>query len=66
MHEVFNMGCGFCVVVPSADAEGAVELLGKEHRGSSVIGEVTDAPGVVELPVAGLTGRRGEGFKTHG
>ena len=23
MHEVFNMGCGFCVVVPAADADGA-------------------------------------------
>ncbi len=28
MYEVFNMGCGFVVVVPAADASAAVELLG--------------------------------------
>src|SRR3954451_23055518 len=26
MYEVFNMGCGFCVVVPADDAEAAVAL----------------------------------------
>ena len=24
MHEVFNMGCGFCVVVPAEQADDAV------------------------------------------
>ena len=56
MYEVFNMGCGLCCVVPQADAERAAEALG-----GAVIGEVTGRGGVVE--VAGLEGRRGEGFR---
>jgi phosphoribosylformylglycinamidine cyclo-ligase len=66
LWEVFNMGCGFCVVVPAADAAAAVELLAKRHPGTSVIGEVTDVAGVVELPQAGLAGRAGEGFRKPG
>ncbi|MDQ3647809.1 MAG: phosphoribosylformylglycinamidine cyclo-ligase [Actinomycetota bacterium] len=62
MNEVFNMGCGFvCVVGPTtAGAGDTVDLLAEFHPGAAVIGEVTDRAGVVE--VAGLTGRRGEGF----
>src|SRR5919199_1041406 len=41
MWEVFNMGCGFCVVVPEEHADAAVELLAKHHRGAAVIGSVT-------------------------
>jgi phosphoribosylformylglycinamidine cyclo-ligase len=48
MHRVFNMGCGFCVVVPSANADETVGLLSGRHPGTRVIGEVTDRPGVVE------------------
>jgi phosphoribosylaminoimidazole (AIR) synthetase len=55
MYEVFNMGCGLCCVVPAADAGEAVRVLGGE-----TIGEVTDREGVIE--VAGLEGRRGQGF----
>jgi phosphoribosylformylglycinamidine cyclo-ligase len=62
MHEVFNMGCGFCAVVPAESAAAAVELLGARHPGTSVIGEVTDSAGLVELPRLGLTGREGEGL----
>ena len=62
LYEVFNMGCGFCVVVPPADADAALELLGRHHPGSEVIGKATTATGVVELPKQGLIGRRGEGF----
>ena len=62
LYEVFNMGCGFCVVVPHADAEAATELLGRHHPGTAVIGHTTTATGVVELPKQGLIGRRGEGF----
>jgi phosphoribosylformylglycinamidine cyclo-ligase len=61
-YEVFNMGCGFCVVVPRAEAEATVELLERHHPGSAVIGQATTATGVVELPRQGLIGRRGEGF----
>ncbi|MBU3675130.1 MAG: phosphoribosylformylglycinamidine cyclo-ligase, partial [Solirubrobacteraceae bacterium] len=42
MWEVFNMGCGFVAVVPEADAEAAVELLGERHPGTARIGTVTD------------------------
>jgi phosphoribosylformylglycinamidine cyclo-ligase len=61
MYEVFNMGCGFCCVVPADDAAAAVELLAERHRGTAVIGTVTDSAGVVELPTVGLKGRS-EGF----
>ena len=50
MHQVFNMGCGFCCVVPGAEAERAVELLQKRHQGTARIGEVTSNAGVVERP----------------
>jgi len=63
LYEVFNMGCGFCVVVPPDDADAALELLGRHHPGSALIGQTTTATGVVELPEQGLIGRRGEGFK---
>ncbi|HEY7630192.1 MAG TPA: phosphoribosylformylglycinamidine cyclo-ligase [Thermoleophilaceae bacterium] len=63
MWETFNMGCGFCCVVPEAQAGAAVELLGDHHPGTAVIGSVTAEAGVVELPGAGLNGRRGEGFQ---
>ncbi len=64
LYEVFNMGCGFCVVVPHEDADAATELLGRHHPGTAVIGQATTATGVVELPKQGLVGRRGEGFRT--
>jgi len=62
LYEVFNMGCGFCVVVPHEDADVAVGLLKRHHPGTAVIGQTTTATGVVELPKQGLIGRRGEGF----
>jgi len=62
MHEVFNMGCGFCVVVPADQADDAVALLGGRHPGAAVIGSVTDSAGLVELPGDGLAGRGGQGF----
>src|SRR3954454_6076088 len=63
MHEVFNMGCGFCCVVPRDQADAAIALLSQRHPGAAVIGETTDRAGVVELPRAGLEGRSG-GFAT--
>jgi len=62
LYEVFNMGVGFCVVVPHDDADEAVELLERHHPGTAVIGQTTTATGIVELPKQGLIGRRGEGF----
>ena len=32
MHDVFNMGCGFCCVVAAADEGAALELLRSHHR----------------------------------
>ena len=63
LYEVFNMGCGFCVVVPREEADTAVRLLDRHHPGTAVIGQTTTAAGVVELPKQGLIGRRGEGFR---
>jgi phosphoribosylformylglycinamidine cyclo-ligase len=62
LYEVFNMGCGFCCVVPAEDADAAVELLALRHPGTAVIGRTTTAAGVVELPRENLRGTR-DGFK---
>jgi phosphoribosylformylglycinamidine cyclo-ligase len=66
LYEVFNMGCGFCCVVPWDDAGAAAELLSRRHPGSAVIGRATSAVGVVELPRVGLVGRRPAGFAPAG
>jgi phosphoribosylformylglycinamidine cyclo-ligase len=47
MHEVFNMGCGFCVVVPENDEERALDMLRGHHPGAARIGRVTDDSGHV-------------------
>lgn len=47
MHEVFNMGCGFCVTVPEADLEPALAILRPHHAAARRIGSVTDRAGVV-------------------
>jgi len=62
MQEVFNMGCGFCCVVPAPQADEALALLGGRHPGAAVVGSVTDAVGAVELVAAGLRGTRDGGF----
>jgi phosphoribosylformylglycinamidine cyclo-ligase len=59
MWEVFNMGCGFCVVVPSEAAAEAVALLCAHHPGTAVIGQVTTDAGTVSVPAAGLAGGAG-------
>ncbi|MBV9003549.1 MAG: phosphoribosylformylglycinamidine cyclo-ligase [Solirubrobacterales bacterium] len=55
MWEVFNMGCGFCAIVPADRSAAAVALLAGRHPGTAVIGRVTDQAGRVELPGLGLT-----------
>jgi phosphoribosylformylglycinamidine cyclo-ligase len=55
MWEVFNMGCGFCVVVPEPAADEATALLAAHHRGTRRIGTVTDHAGSVEVTPLGLT-----------
>src|SRR5262245_25903533 len=44
MHVVFNMGCGFCVVVAADDEAGALRLLQRHHPQAQRIGRVTDGP----------------------
>ncbi len=56
MWEVFNMGCGFCVIVAHADAAAALEVLSGPHPGAAVIGHLTDAAGHLALPTVGLVG----------
>jgi phosphoribosylformylglycinamidine cyclo-ligase len=56
MWEVFNMGCGFCVMVPADRAEETVELLSRHHPGAAVIGQLTAEAGIVSLPGIGLVG----------
>ena len=46
MHEVFNMGCGFCVIVPEADVEAAVGTLSGRPTGRrGGIGSVAEPAG---------------------
>jgi len=45
MHEVFNMGCGFCCVVAAADEQSALELLRRHHPEAGRIGRATDRAG---------------------
>lgn len=47
MYAVFNMGLGFVVIVPDADADAAVDLLAAHHPGTGRIGSVTSAAGEV-------------------
>jgi phosphoribosylformylglycinamidine cyclo-ligase len=66
LWETFNMGCGFCCVVPAEQAVTAAELLSGRHPGTEVIGRATERDGVVELPGQGLMGRRDSGFAAGG
>jgi phosphoribosylformylglycinamidine cyclo-ligase len=52
LYEVFNMGCGFCCVVPGDQAADAARIVGGQR-----IGEATTDAGVVELPTQRLRGR---------
>jgi phosphoribosylformylglycinamidine cyclo-ligase len=55
MWEVFNMGCGFCAVVPQSTAASATALLASNHPGARRIGTVTERAGLIELPALGLS-----------
>lgn len=47
MYDVFNMGCGFCVVVPPGDEAAALDLLRSHYPAAKRIGRATDASGDV-------------------
>ena len=55
MWEVFNMGCGFVVVVPEERADAAITLLAAHHPGTARIGTVDDVGGTVTVPSLGLS-----------
>jgi phosphoribosylformylglycinamidine cyclo-ligase len=54
MWGVFNMGCGFCCVVPAADADAAVAVLAEHHPGAARVGSVTADAGRLAVPGAGV------------
>lgn len=47
MHEVFNMGCGFCCVVAPGDEAAALELLRRRYPGAQTIGRAVHGPRTV-------------------
>jgi phosphoribosylformylglycinamidine cyclo-ligase len=47
MYEVFNMGCGFCVVVPAGDEAAALQLLRAHYPDARRIGRATEGPKAV-------------------
>jgi phosphoribosylformylglycinamidine cyclo-ligase len=44
MHEVFNMGCGFCCVVAADDENRALDLLRHHYPGAKRIGTAATGP----------------------
>lgn len=46
MFNIFNMGIGMVIALDAAEAEKAVEILGRHGERASVIGRITDKPGV--------------------
>ncbi len=56
MYGVFNMGCGFCVVVPAADEAAALELLRRHYPEAKRVGRATEGPREVRRQVGQLPG----------
>ena len=50
MHEVFNMGCGFCVIVAADDEEAALVRLRSQYPDAKRIGRATGDAGKVVRP----------------
>lgn len=46
MYRTFNMGVGFCAIVPKADAEQAIRIFKKYRMGARVIGKIEKGAGV--------------------
>ena len=44
MHDVFNMGCGFCIVVAVDDEPAALELLRRHYPAAKRIGRAVEGP----------------------
>ena len=67
MYRVFNMGIGFCVIVPPEHEARAIAILGAHGKACQRIGTVVEDAGErVWIEQAGLVGRAGEGFASEG
>ena len=67
MYEVFNMGIGFCVVLPEAYADAAIGIAHGNGTDAYRIGRtVPDPERTVTLPKQRLRGWRGKGFERAG
>ncbi|MDX6600818.1 MAG: phosphoribosylformylglycinamidine cyclo-ligase [Solirubrobacterales bacterium] len=44
MHDVFNMGCGFCCIVAAVDSEQALDLLRPHYPEAQRIGSAAEGP----------------------
>ena len=44
MHEVFNMGCGFCCIVAAGGEDEALALLRRHYPGAKRIGSAVEGP----------------------
>jgi phosphoribosylformylglycinamidine cyclo-ligase len=47
MHDVFNMGCGFCCVIAPGDEATALELLRAHYPGAKRIGRASEGVGEI-------------------
>jgi phosphoribosylformylglycinamidine cyclo-ligase len=47
MYDVFNMGCGFCAVVPAADESAALALLRRHYPDAKRVGRAVEGPSEV-------------------
>ena len=65
MYRVFNMGIGFCVIVPEREVQDALNVLAAFPMEAQVIGRVVaDPEKKVLVPGLGLVGKDGHFFKT--
>ncbi len=65
MYRVFNMGIGFCFVVPEREVQDALDVLARFPMEAQVIGHVVaDHEKKVVVPGLGLVGKDGHFFKT--
>ncbi len=66
MYATFNMGTGFCIVVPPAEQQAAMAALESAGEEPARVGWVTGRPGrTVSIPSAGLRGG-GDSFVSRG
>jgi phosphoribosylformylglycinamidine cyclo-ligase len=55
MHEVFNMGCGFCCIVAADEEDAALELLRGHYRGAKRIGQAVAGDRVIHRETFGAS-----------